>query len=304
MEMRYTSLSDELKREYGTKVYKIALDAGCTCPNRDGTLDTRGCIFCSEGGSGEFASDRNLSINEQIEQGKNRLSRKIRDGKYIAYFQSFTNTYGPIETLEKRFFEAADHPDIAVISIATRPDCLPDEVLDLLTRLKRVKPVWVELGLQSIHAETAEFIRRGFDLKCFEEAVEKLSILGIPVIVHLILGLPGETREMILQSVDYVGTQKVSGVKLSMLHILENTDLAALFRKGNISLMSREEYLGLLCDCVNRLPQNIVIHRLTGDGPKKILVAPQWSGNKRQMINDIRRVFKEKDVCQGSAYVQ
>lgn len=300
---RYRSFSDEGKRIFGTKVYKIALDAGCTCPNRDGTLDTRGCLFCSSGGSGEFASDRTLPIFEQIEKGKEKVSGKNPGGKYIAYFQAFSNTYGPVGRLEQLFIEAASHPDIVAVSIATRPDCLPEEILELLTRLSHIKPVWIELGLQTIHPKTSVLIRSGFDLACFEDALQKLSSLSIPVVAHLILGLPGETREMMLESVEYLGRQTaVSGIKLSMLHVLRNTDLADMFERGEFSLMSKDEYLLLLCDCIRRLPGRMVIHRLTGDGPKNLLLAPLWTADKRGMINDIRRVFSRGNVIQGEQF--
>jgi len=292
-----------MKRVFGTKVYKIALSAGCTCPNRDGTLDSRGCLFCSSGGSGEFASDPTRSISEQIEQGKSKVSAKIRDGKYIAYFQAYSNTYGPVERLEKLFFEAVSHPDIVAISIATRPDCLPDEVLELLCRLNQIKPVWIELGLQTIHPKTTTLIRSGFDLLCFEDGVQKLAARGIQVIAHLILGLPGETREMMLESVEYLGQQTaVSGIKLSMLHVLRNTDLADMFAKKEFTLMSKEEYLEIICECVKRLPNRMIIHRLTGDGPKSLLIAPLWTSDKRGMINDIRRVFSRENVLQGELF--
>jgi hypothetical protein len=300
---RYRSVSDEMKSVFGTKIYKIALSAGCTCPNRDGTLDSRGCLFCSSGGSGEFASDPTRSILDQIEQGKSKVSAKIKGGKYIAYFQAYSNTYGPVERLEKLFFEAAKHPDIVGLSIATRPDCLPDEVLELLNRLNRVKPVWVELGLQTIHSQTSSLIRSGFDLLCFEDAVQKLATLGIQVIAHLILGLPGETREMMLESVEYLGQQTaVSGIKLSMLHVLRNTDLADMFERQEFSLMSKEEYLKIICECIKRLPNRMVIHRLTGDGPKSLLIAPLWTSDKRGMINDIRRIFSSENVVQGELF--
>lgn len=300
---RYRSVSDEMKNLFGTKVYKIALSAGCTCPNRDGTLDSRGCLFCSSGGSGEYASDPTRSISEQIEQGKAKVSAKIRDGKYIAYFQAYSNTYGPVERLEKLFFEAVSHPDIVAISIATRPDCLPDEVLELLCRLNHVKPVWIELGLQTIHPKTTILIRSGFDLLCFEDAIQKLAARGIQVIAHLILGLPGETREMMLESVEYLGRQTaVSGIKLSMLHVLKNTDLAEMFERKEFTLMSKEEYLKIICECIKRLPNRMVIHRLTGDGPKNLLIAPLWTSDKRGMINDIRRVFSRENVVQGELF--
>ena len=301
--MNYSSLSDYLKSEFGTKVYKIALDAGCTCPNRDGTLDKRGCIFCSAGGSGDFAADRSLPVYEQIESAKARVSRKITAGKYIAYFQNYTNTYESVEYLEKIFLEAITHPDIAALSIATRPDCLPDGILDLLNRLNQIKPVWVELGLQTIHPRTADLIRRGFDLGCFEDALEKLRVTGVKVIVHLILGLPGESRGDMLESVGYIAAQPIDGIKLQLLHVLQNTDLAALYELGEFSVMTLEEYIDLLAECIEMLPARIIIHRMTGDGPKSLLIAPLWSANKRVVLNTIQREFIKRDVRQGRKYI-
>lgn len=297
--MYYRSLSDALKEEFGAKVYKLALDAGCTCPNRDGTLDTRGCIFCSEGGSGDFAANSSLSVTEQIESAKSRVARKIKDGRYIAYFQNFTNTYAPLAKLERVYSEALLHPDIAALSIATRPDCLPDDTVALLARLNRIKPVWVELGLQTIHPKTASLIRRGFDLPCFDDAVERLNRAGLRIVVHLILGLPGESRADIMASVSYVASLPVDGVKLQLLHVLRNTDLADMYKAGEFEVLTREEYIGLLAECVERLPENIVIHRLTGDGPKSLLIAPLWSADKRGVLNGIYREFTRRNVCQG-----
>lgn len=297
--MYYRSLSDALKEEFGAKVYKLALDAGCTCPNRDGTLDTRGCIFCSEGGSGDFASDPALSVTEQIESAKGRVARKITDGRYIAYFQNFTNTYAPLPRLEKIYSEAIFHPDIAALSIATRPDCLPDDTIALLSRLNRIKPVYVELGLQTIHPKTASLIRRGFELSCFSDAVERLSRAGLRIVVHLILGLPGESRADIMASVSYVASLPVDGVKLQLLHVLRNTDLADMYAAGEFEVLTREEYIDLLAECVERLPERMVIHRLTGDGPKSLLIAPLWSADKRGVLNGIYREFTRRNVCQG-----
>jgi len=297
--MHYYSLSDYLKNEFGTKVYKIALDAGCTCPNRDGTLDTRGCIFCSEGGSGDFAADRSLPVRCQIESAQKRVKNKVGTGKYIAYFQNYTNTYAPVPYLEDIFTQAITHPDIVALSVATRPDCLPAEVLDLLHRLSLIKPVWVELGLQTIHPESSLLIRRGFDLLCFETALLHLRAAGIKVIVHLILGLPGETRSDMLESIDYIARQPVDGVKLQLLHVLKNTDLAVLYAKDGFKVMTMPEYMDLLAECIERLPSDMVIHRLTGDGPKSLLIAPLWSANKREVLNTIRREFTQRDVQQG-----
>ena len=298
-DMYYHSLSDALKEEFGAKVYKLALDAGCTCPNRDGTLDTRGCIFCSEGGSGDFAADSNLSVTAQIDSAKSRVARKIKDGRYIAYFQNFTNTYAPLSRLEKIYTEALFHPDIAALSIATRPDCLPDETVDFLARLNRIKPVWVELGLQTIHPKTAELIRRGFDLSCFNDAVDRLDRAGLRIVVHLILGLPGESRADIMASVSYIAELPIDGVKLQLLHVLKNTDLADMYEAGEFEVLTREEYIDLLAECVERLPERIVLHRLTGDGPKSLLIAPLWSGDKRGVLNGIYREFTRRNVRQG-----
>jgi radical SAM protein (TIGR01212 family) len=297
--MHYFSLSDYLKNEFGTKVYKIALDAGCTCPNRDGTLGTRGCIFCSEGGSGDFAADRSLSISNQIESARERVRKKTGDGKYIAYFQNYTNTYAPAKYLEPLFTEAIHHPDIAALSIATRPDCLSDEVLELLHRLSLIKPVWVELGLQTIHQKSAVLIRRGFDLSCFEEAVIKLKGIGVTIIVHLILGLPGETKSDMLASIDYLAHMPIDGIKLQLLHVLKNTGLAEMYARGDFEVLTMEQYIDLLAECIERLPAGIVIHRLTGDGPKSLLVAPLWSANKRNVLNTIRREFTARNIRQG-----
>lgn len=273
-EKRYYSLDYYLKQTYGEKLYKIALDGGMTCPNRDGTLGARGCIFCSAGGSGDFAGDRRTSITEQIEAGKAQSIRKHNGSSYIAYFQAYTNTYAPVSYLRSVFTEAINHPDIRILSIATRPDCLNDDVLALLAELNKKKPVWVELGLQTIHEETAQFIRRGYKLPVFEDALRKLRKIGITVIVHTILCLPGESREMMLDTIRYLNTQDIQGIKLQLLHILKHTDLADYYEKHPFHLPSREEYYELLGMCICNLRPDIVIHRLTGDGPRKLLVAP------------------------------
>ncbi|MBO4888008.1 MAG: TIGR01212 family radical SAM protein [Firmicutes bacterium] len=282
-------LSDYLKETFGCKVYKIALDGGFTCPVRDGTLDTRGCIFCSAGGSGEFASSRDLSVTEQIERGKQKVAAKITDGKYIAYFQAYTGTYAPVEKLEKLFTEAIYHPDIAALSVATRPDCLPEEVLDLLSRLNRIKPVWIELGLQTVHAETARYIRRGYDLPVYDRAVRELRQREIEVITHVILGLPGETKEDMLETVRYVVSSGATGIKLQLLHILKGTDLAKEYEAGKVRVLGEDEYLDILKDCVRLIPDSVVIHRLTGDGDKKLLIAPLWSADKKHVLNRIKK---------------
>lgn len=302
-EKRYYSLDYYLKQTYGEKLYKIALDGGMTCPNRDGTLGARGCIFCSAGGSGDFAGDRRTSITEQIEAGKAQSIRKHNGSSYIAYFQAYTNTYAPVSYLRSVFTEAINHPDIRILSIATRPDCLNDDVLALLAELNKKKPVWVELGLQTIHEETAQFIRRGYKLPVFEDALRKLRKIGITVIVHTILCLPGESREMMLDTIRYLNTQDIQGIKLQLLHILKHTDLADYYEKHPFYLPSREVYYELLGMCICNLRPDIVIHRLTGDGPRKLLVAPLWTGNKRQVLNGMQRYFKEQNIWQGKEFI-
>lgn len=302
-EKRYYSLDYYLKQTYGEKLYKIALDGGMTCPNRDGTLGARGCIFCSAGGSGDFAGDRRTSITEQIEAGKAQSIRKHNGSSYIAYFQAYTNTYAPVSYLRSVFTEAINHPDIRILSIATRPDCLNDDVLALLAELNKKKPVWVELRLQTIHEETAQFIRRGYKLPVFEDALRKLRKIGITVIVHTILCLPGESREMMLDTIRYLNTQDIQGIKLQLLHILKHTDLADYYEKHPFHLPSREEYYELLGMCICNLRPDIVIHRLTGDGPRKLLVAPLWTGNKRQVLNGMQRYFKEQNIWQGKEFI-
>ena len=283
------SLNESMRARFGGKVYKIALDGGFTCPVREGTLDTRGCIFCSAGGSGEFAGSRALSITEQIEQGKMRVEKKIRNGKYIAYFQAYTGTYAPLQRLRQLYREAIRHPDVAVLSIATRPDCLPEEVLDLLEELNRVKPVWIELGLQSIHEKTAEYIRRGYPLSVYDKAVKELKERGIEVITHLILGLPGESADEICESVRYVCDGRTDGIKLQLLHILKGTDLAREYEAGRVHALTEDEYIGILKKCVPLIPDPVVVHRLTGDGDKRLLIAPLWSADKKHVLNRIRR---------------
>lgn len=311
----YYSLDAWCRNTLSHKCYKIALNAHMTCPNRDGTLDTRGCIFCSAGGSGDFAVEiAGKSVEEQLEDGLNRLRKKFAPGQepcLIAYFQAYTNTYAPVEYLRKVYTEALDSPLVCGISIATRPDCLPYEVLSLLQELRDIYPhkfIWVELGLQTIHERTSAFIRRGYALPCFEEAYQELKLLDIPVIVHLILGLPGETKEMMLESVEYLNARKPFGVKLQLLHFLKGTDLGKWYLDGAesrtdtefaLTPLSREEYLRILIDCIRRLSPEIVIHRLTGDGPKKILIAPAWSMDKRSVLNSLHSRMRLLDARQG-----
>ena len=287
--MEYYSFSRYLQDTFGCKVYKLSLNAGFTCPNRDGTLDTRGCIFCSEGGSGDFAESSSLSITEQIELGKKRVENKIKDGKYIAYFQAFTNTYAPVQRLREVFFEAINNEDIVALSVATRPDCLGDGVLALLEELNGIKPVFVELGLQTIHKKTSDYIRRGYELDVYDRAVERLKGIGVNTVVHLILGLPGESRGDMLESVDYVCKSGINGIKLQLLHVLRGTDLQKEYEAGKFRVMTLDEYAGLIRDCVSLIPRDIVIHRLTGDGAKRDLIAPLWSADKKAVLNRINK---------------
>ena len=289
-------LNDYLRETFGCKVYKIALNAGFTCPNRDGTLGTDGCIFCSAGGSGEFAEDATLSITEQIEAGKARVAKKIKDGKYIAYFQAYTNTYARIDRLRSLYMEAAGHPDIVAISIATRPDCLPGEVLDLLDEIQKIKPVWIELGLQTIHLKTAAYIRRGYDLPVYDRAVRELRSRGIEVITHVILGLPGETIPEMLETVRYVCDSGATGIKLQLLHVLKETDLEKEYLEGRVHVLSEDEYLDILEQCLRLIPEQVVIHRLTGDGDKRLLVAPLWSGDKKHVWNRIQKIMEKREI--------
>lgn len=298
----YYSLDAYLKETFGEKVYRISLNAGCTCPNRDGTKGTRGCIFCSQGGSGDFAGNVSVSITEQLKAGKAKLAEKTNCKKYIAYFQAYTNTYAPASYLRPLFMEAISQPDVAALSIATRPDCIPDEILDLLDELGQIKPVWIELGLQTIHEKTAHLIRREFSLSCYDQAVHTLTKHQIPVICHIILGLPGETKNEMLKTVDYIAHSPVQGVKLQLLHVLEHTDLADYYREHPFPIFSMEEYCDLIVDCIERLPDSMVIHRITGDGPKALLIAPKWSGDKKRVLNTIQKRFRERDTWQGKSY--
>ena len=296
--MYYYSLDEYLTKAFGEKVYKLSLDGGMTCPNRDGTLGTRGCIFCSAGGSGEFSESRCLSVTEQIDRAKARIAAKTDCRKFIAYFQPFTNTYAPVDHLRDLFEQAIAPEEIVALSIATRPDCLGNDVLELLGELNRKKPVWVELGLQTIHPVTAEYIRRGYELSVYDEAAQRLRDLGINVITHIILGLPHETKADMLASVRYAG-QRSDGIKLQLLHVLKGTDLLRDYENGMFEVLGMEEYIDILCDCIEVLPKNVVIHRLTGDGDKKLLVAPLWSGDKKRVLNSIQKALRERDVTQG-----
>ena len=285
--------STYLKEIYGCKVYRIALSAYVTFPNRDGTLGTRGCIFCSAGGSGEFSADRLKPIPDQLLEAKARVASKVKDGRYIAYFQSFTNTYAPVPYLRKIFHEAIEPDDVVILSVATRPDCLSDDVLDLLAELNRIKPVWVELGLQTVHERTAAYIRRGYPLSVYDDAVRRLTEAGLTVITHVILGLTGETEEDMAATVRHVVSSGAKGIKLQLLQILKNTDLADDYYAGRVPVMSMEAYMELLKKLLPLIPDDVIVHRLTGDGPKNLLIAPLWCGNKKKVLSELNKVLKE-----------
>lgn len=298
---RYYSLNEYLKNEFGCKVYKLALDIGCTCPNRDGTLDNRSCIFCHNGSS-HFAQE-GKDINRQIESAKDRVKSKIKTDKYIAYFQSFTNTYGDIDYLKNCFTTAIKRADIVALSIGTRPDCLSEKVLDMLEILNKIKPVWVELGLQTSNERSAEYIRRCYKNEVYENAVDELKKRNITVVTHIIIGLPNETKNDILNSVDFAVKSGSDGIKLQLLHILRNTDLYEDYKKGIVKPLTKEEYLDILFDCIERIPEDIVIHRITGDAPKSLLAEPLWSADKKNVINTINKEMEKRNIIQGKCYI-
>ena len=299
----YHSLDYEMKHRFGEKVYRLSLNGGMTCPNRDGKCGMRGCIFCSAGGSGDFAASPALSISRQLSSQKEMIRKKRPVERFIAYFQAYTNTYAPVDYLRPLFLEAIRDPEVVALSIATRPDCLGDDVLQLLDELNHIKPVWVELGLQTMHESSARFIRRGYPLSCFEQAVPALRSIGIEVITHVILGLPEESQEQILETCRYLNTLDIQGIKLQLLHVLKRTDLGLLYEAKPFPVMTMEEYISLLIRCIEQLPPQLVIHRLTGDGPKDLLIAPLWSTRKRTVLNQIHAEFRRRGTWQGKYYL-
>lgn len=297
--MNYITLSEHYRRRFGCKVYKLSLQSGCSCPNRDGNIGFGGCIFCSEGGSGDFAAPL-LPIEEQIQIAKHRVEHKLpkdKSGRYIAYFQSYTNTYGDVKRLSMLYRKTLSFPEIVGISIGTRPDCLPEEMLDMLSELNTIKPVTVELGLQTVHNKTAEKIHRGYNTDVFEKAYKSLTLRGIEVVVHVILGLPGENIADMLDTIDYLAELKpvLPGIKLQLLHILKGTALAAEYSKNYFPIFTMDEYTDLVVECIRRLPEETVIHRMTGDGPKSLLIAPEWSGDKKRVLNMLNRKLREAE---------
>lgn len=297
--MNYITLSEHYRRRFGCKVYKLSLQSGCSCPNRDGNIGFGGCIFCSEGGSGDFAAPL-LPIEEQIQIAKHRVEHKLpkdKSGRYIAYFQSYTNTYGDVKRLSMLYRKTLSFPEIVGVSIGTRPDCLPEEMLDMLSELNTIKPVTVELGLQTVHNKTAEKIHRGYNTDVFEKAYKSLTLRGIEVVVHVILGLPGENIADMLDTIDYLAELKpvLPGIKLQLLHILKGTALAAEYSKNHFPIFTMDEYTDLVVECIRRLPKETVIHRMTGDGPKSLLIAPEWSGDKKRVLNMLNRKLREAE---------
>lgn len=295
----YYSLSEYYKNKFGKKVYKLSINGGMTCPNRDGTLDTRGCVFCSEGGSGEFSAKFDTDIISQLNEAEKRVKTKTKDNLYIAYFQPFTNTYADVKYLRNIYYKAIEPDNIVGLSIATRPDCLGGDVLALLKEINMIKPVTVELGLQTIHKTTADYIRRGYDLEVYDKAVKNLHEIGVEVVTHIIIGLPFETEEMILESVEYAG-RVTDGIKLQLLHIIKGTDLEIEYRNNKFEVLSLEKYTDIIYKSIELLPKNVVIHRITGDGDKKSLIAPLWSADKKRVLNYINKQLDLRNVKQGS----
>ena len=286
----YRTLNEHYQQKFDCKVYKLSIDAGFTCPNRDGKLGTGGCIFCSGDGGGEFA-ERGVSIAEQLERAKSRVEKKCKTGKYIAYFQSFTNTYAPISELRHKYEEAISQPYIVGLAIGTRPDCLPDDVIELLAELNQIKPISVELGLQTIHTPSVQYIRRGYENSVYEDAVARLKQAGIEVVTHIILGLPGETPEMMAQSTAHAVAAGTDGVKFHLLHILRGTDLEKDYNAGKVTCMTLPEYADALKLCIDQLPRQVVVHRITGDGAKRNLIAPLWSADKKAVLNYLKKTL-------------
>ena len=303
--VRYCSLNEFCKNTFGEKVYRLSLNGGCTCPNRDGAFGTGGCTFCSEGGSGDFAASYNVSVSAQLAEAKARIQKKTDCRKFIAYFQAYTNTYAPLSHLQRIYTEALSEPDVVALSIGTRCDCLSEEVLNLLEELAHrefQKPIWIELGLQTIHNATHAKLNTHTTVEQFDQAVAALHARGIPVIVHVILGLPGETKEMMLETISHIAQLPVDGIKLQLLHILKGTTLAREYEANPFPLFELEEYCDFVIDCLELLPPHMVIHRLTGDGPRKLLIAPLWSTDKKRVLNTINKRLKERNTWQGRLY--
>ncbi|MCX7903597.1 MAG: TIGR01212 family radical SAM protein [Caloramator sp.] len=298
---RYYSLNYFLRQKFGEKVFKISLDAGFTCPNRDGTAGYGGCIFCSARGSGDFAGTKE-NLVEQFHEVKEMMHKKWKEGKYIAYFQAYTNTYAPVEVLREKYEAVLNIDGVVGLAIATRPDCLPEDVLDLLDEINKKTYLWVELGLQTIHEDTAKLINRGYPLETYIKAVEELKKRNIDVVTHVILGLPGEDKKRILETVDFVAHTKTQGIKLHLLHLMKGTRLVELYKRGELRFLSMDEYVDLIVDCIERLPEDMVVHRLTGDSPRNLIIEPLWSLKKWEVLNAIDRRFEDRDTWQGKFF--
>ncbi|MEQ8153977.1 MAG: TIGR01212 family radical SAM protein [Clostridiaceae bacterium] len=299
---RYLSLNYFLRKKFGEKIFKISLDAGFSCPNRDGKISSGGCLFCSERGSGDYAGDREFSIEKQFQHIKEMMAKKWKKGKYIAYFQAYTNTYAPVQVLKEKYQEALNQKDVVALAIATRPDCLSEEVLDLLEEINKKVYLWVELGLQTVHDKTAKLINRGYSLNVFEKAVDDLRARGIDVVVHTIFGLPEETREEMLETVRYVAKKDIQGIKFHLLHLMKDTPMVKLYEQGRLKFLSQEDYIDLICKSINIIPQSMVIHRLTGDAPRSLLIGPMWSLKKWEVLNSIDKTLEDNDCYQGKEY--
>lgn len=299
---RYHSLNYFLRNKFNEKIYKISLDGGFTCPNRDGRVAKGGCTFCSARGSGDYAGSRILSITEQFEDRKKMMEKKWKDGKYIAYFQAYTNTYAPVEELKRKYEEALAQENVVALSIATRPDCLDDDVLDFLEELNKKTYLWVELGLQTINDETANNFNRGYDFEVFDRSIKKLQERGIEVVVHTIFGLPGESKEDMLKTINYVAHSGAQGIKFHLLHLMKNTKMTEQYEREEFELLSKEDYIDLICKGVAMIPEEMVVHRLTGDAPRASLIGPMWSLKKWEVLNDIDRALVENDIWQGKDF--
>lgn len=300
---RYNSLDNYFKNTFGEKIYKVSLDGGFTCPNRDGTLSTKGCIFCSESGSGDFAGSRRLSIDEQIEEQLKLIENKFPSGKVIAYFQNFTNTYADVEYLRKIYYEALSHPRVIGLAIATRPDCLGENIIELLSEINNKYFLWVELGLQTINEEVAKIINRQYSLKTYEEAAEKLKSRNIKFVTHIIIGLPGEKENDSLDTALFSEKCGTWGIKIHLLHIIKNTKLETLYKKNELKIQKKDEYVKKVVKILQNISYNIVIHRLTGDGNRDTLIAPLWSLNKRDVLNSIEKEMKMENIYQGGTEI-
>jgi len=299
---QYNNLNYFLRQRFGEKVFKISLDAGFSCPNRDGTISKGGCAYCSERGSGDFAGNRNFSIDCQFKDIKEMMNKKWKKGKYIAYFQAYTNTYADINVLREKYEEAINQEGVVALAIATRPDCLDNDIIELLAELNKRVYTWVELGLQTINEDTARLINRGYTIDVFKDAIDRLRAKKIDVVTHVIFGLPKETKEDMLNTIKYLSNKDIQGVKIHLLHLLKETPLVNLYRDGVLKFLEQQEYIDLITEAITLLPEHIVIHRLTGDAPRNLLLGPMWSLKKWEVLNAIDNKLKEENLYQGMNY--